>query len=233
MSSSRGRDLLALQEQDERVARLRREIAGIEAALRGDEVLERLRGEARDAEASRRSTELASRSVERDLAALRSRARTLEKRLYDGSVRNPQELLGMQRDLEALKPRLDELEGHLLEAMEAAEGAEAQLAQSRAAVAAREEEVQALEEPRRRRLVAARAELEAAEAERRDLAGGLPAADLALYQRVAAHHQPAVVRLEGDNCSGCHLPLSVREVSEARHGEGLVQCSRCDRVVTR
>jgi predicted nucleic acid-binding Zn-ribbon protein len=230
---SRGRDLLALQEQDERIAGLRREIAGIEAALRGDDVLERLRGEAGDAEAARRSAELRSRSVERDLAALRSRARTLEKRLYDGSVRNPQELLGMQRDLESLKPRIDDLEGTLLEAMEAAEGAEASLDQSRGAVAARDEEVHALEAPRRERLVVARGELEAAEAKRRELAGALPAGDLALYGRVAAHHQPAVVRLVGDTCGGCHLPLSVREVSEARHGEGLVQCSRCDRVVTR
>jgi predicted nucleic acid-binding Zn-ribbon protein len=230
---SRGRDLLALQEKDERIAGLRREIAALEAALRGDDVLERLRGEARDADSSRRSTELASRSVERDLAALRSRARTLEKRLYDGSVRNPQELLGMQRDLEALKPRIDELEGKLLEAMERAEGAEAGLDQSRAAVLAREEEVHRLEAPRRERLAAARAELETAEVERRELAAGLPGADIALYGRVAAHRQPAVVRLVGDSCGGCHLPLSVREVSEARHGEGLVQCSRCDRVVTR
>ncbi len=230
---SRGRDLLALQEQDERIAGLRREIAGIEAALRGDGVLEKLRGEARDAEASRRAAELRSRSVERDLAAIRSRARTLEKRLYDGSVRNPQELLGMQRDLEALKPRIDELEGHLLEAMEGAEGAEAGLEQSRAAVGAREQEVQSLEAPRRERLSAAPQELQAAEAERRELAARLPAADLALYQRFAVHRQPAVVRLVGDACGGCHLPLSVREVSEARHGEGLVQCSRCDRIVTR
>jgi len=42
------------------------------------------------------------------------RARSLEKHLYDGSVRNPQELLGMQHDLESLRQRIDAQDEQLL-----------------------------------------------------------------------------------------------------------------------
>ena len=48
--------------------------------------------------------------MERELNGVHQRARTLERRLYDGSVRNPQDLLGLQHDLAALTPRLDDLE---------------------------------------------------------------------------------------------------------------------------
>jgi predicted nucleic acid-binding Zn-ribbon protein len=230
---SRGRALLALQERDERIAALRREVATLEAALRGDPELERLRQEAAAAEAARREADLAGHRVEMDLAEVRHRAATLDRRLYDGSVRNPQELLGMQHDLESLRPRIEELEGRLLQSMEVSEGAEAALRQARAAVAEREEERRSLEAPRRERLAQAREELAEVEEGRAAAAAAVAPADLRVYQRVAALRQPAVVHLVGDSCGGCHLPLSVREVSEARHGEGLVQCSRCDRVVVR
>jgi predicted nucleic acid-binding Zn-ribbon protein len=63
-------------------------------------------------------------------------------------------------------------------------------------------------------------------------AAALPA-DLRIYERVAARRRPAVVHLERDSCGGCHLPLGVREANQVRSGEGLVQCSNCDRVVVR
>jgi predicted nucleic acid-binding Zn-ribbon protein len=228
---SRGRSLLALWEVDERVAALRREIAALEAELREDAVLDGLRREAAAAEADRRSAELAGRAVELELAGVRQKARTLDRKLYDGSVRNPQDLLGMQRDLEAMRPRIEALEGRLLEAMERSEGAEAALGQARAAVAERERERASLEAPRRARLDAGRGELDGAVAARAAAVAAVDPADLRVYERVAARRQPPVVHLEGDACGGCHLPLAVREVREARFGESLVQCSNCDRVV--
>ena len=230
---SRGRALLALQEQDERIAALRREIADLESALSRDTELERLREAATDAEAGHRAAEQVAQGVERELAGLRRRARSLQARLYDGSVRNPQDLLGMQRDLDAMKPRTDELEASLLEAMEATEAAEALLLEARSVAARREDDRRSLEGPRRRRLAAAGDELAAAEPARAATAAAVDPGDLRIYDKVASRRHPAVVLLEGDNCGGCHLPLAVREVSEARHGQGLVQCTRCDRVVTR
>jgi predicted nucleic acid-binding Zn-ribbon protein len=228
---SRGADLLSLQRLDERIGSLRAEVADLEAALSGDAELDRLRAGTATAQAALRSEEAAAKRAELALAEVRRRARQLERRLYDGSVRNPQDLLGMQRELDALQPQIQTLEARLLERMEAAEGADAALIEARAAQGEREEDRRTQEMPRRERLAAARRALEETEAARASAATAAPPADLRLYERVAAHWRPAVVRLEGDSCGGCHLPLGIREARQARSGEAIVQCSKCDRVV--
>jgi predicted nucleic acid-binding Zn-ribbon protein len=232
-AAPRGRHLLILQDLDDRIGRLALEVVEIEASLAGDPDLELLREQAAAALAERQGAEERSRVVEHELNGVRQRARSLERRLYDGSVHNPQDLLGMQRDLAALRPRLDELEGGLLEAMEATESADAQVESTRAAVAEREAERASLEQPRRERLLAARGELTAARADRAAAAADTDPADLRIYERVAARRRPAVVHLDGDSCGGCHLPLGIREANHARAGTELVQCSNCDRVVIR
>ncbi|MGA3183112.1 MAG: hypothetical protein ABSE52_00735 [Candidatus Dormibacteria bacterium] len=232
-ATPRGRLLLTLQETDDQIAQLEKEIAALEAALRRDPELERLRDEEQAAEAERQVAEERCRGVERELSGVRQRARSLERRLYDGSVRNPQDLLGMQRDLTALKPRLDELEASLLECMEASESAETVVAGARAAVTARDAERGSQETPRRERLALAQSELAGQRVVRAAAAAAALPGDVRIYERVAAHWKPAVVHLEGDSCGGCHLPLGIREANQARSGEGLVQCSKCDRVVVR
>ncbi len=228
---SRGTDLLALQRLDERIGALRTEISDLEAALAGDPELDLLRSGTAGAEAGVRVDELAARRAEQDLATVRTRARQLERRLYDGSVRNPQDLLGMQRDLQSLQPQIQTLEARLLEAMEAAEEATGRLGEARAAQGEREEGRRSQEAPRRDRVASARRTLEDTEAARAVAAAAAGAADLRTYDRVAVHRRPAVVRLEGESCGGCHLPLGIREAHQARSGEALVQCSNCDRVV--
>jgi predicted nucleic acid-binding Zn-ribbon protein len=232
-ATSRGQHLLTLQETDDQITLLEKEIAALASALNRDPELERLRDEERAADAERQAAEERCRGVERELSGVRQRARSLERRLYDGSVRNPQDLLGMQRDLTALKPRLDQLEASLLECMEASESAETGVAVTRSAVAAREVERGSQEAPRRERLTLARTELDDQRAVRAAAVAATGAGDVRIYERVAAHWKPAVVHLRGDSCGGCHLPLGIREANQVRSGDGLVQCSKCDRVVVR
>jgi predicted nucleic acid-binding Zn-ribbon protein len=228
---SRGADLLTLQRLDERIGSLRAEVTDLEAALSGDAELDRLRSGTAGAQAVVQSEEVAAKQAELRLAEVRRRARQLERRLYDGSVRNPQDLLGMQRELDALQPQIQGLEARLLERMEAAEGADARLGEARAAQGEREEGRRTQEGPRRERLAAARQTLVETETARAAAAAAALPADVRIYERVAVHWRPAVVRLEGDSCGGCHLPLGIREANLARSGGALVQCSKCDRVV--
>jgi predicted nucleic acid-binding Zn-ribbon protein len=54
--------------------------------------------------------------------------------------------------------------------------------------------------------------------------------DLRTYERVRSRRTPAVTRLDGEACGGCHLPLGIAEVRAIKAGQ-LVQCSNCDRIL--
>src|SRR5205814_9382075 len=130
------------------------------------------------------------------------------RRLYGGSVRNPAELIEMQRELEVARAQLGAAEERLLALIDAGEQAGVEVSRSRGAVAELEAQRAQEQQPRQQRLQDLRAQLSEAEQARVRALDALTAAERALYARVAARHRPAVVSIKGDACGGCHLPLS-------------------------
>jgi uncharacterized protein len=226
-----GAALRRLQVADSRIAALRTELAAAEEAVRRDAELERQRSLAGTAATATREASERAATAEAEMKTLETRARALDRRLYGGSVRNPHELLEMQQELEALRARLSEAESAALELLETAEVAGRQDADAARELASHQARRAGELAPLRERVARLQAELEAAVAERASIAHGIDAADLALYQRVAGRHQPAVVALAGDSCGGCHLPLSIEERRLVRTSEGIVQCPNCDRIL--
>lgn len=227
---SRGGDLYRVQQIDERLAGDLARLAEVEGQIAADPELDRRRATASRAEKRHRRESASVATMEAAVEGLRARTRTLDRHLYDGSVGNPQELLTMQRELDGLRARVAAEEETLLAAMERAE--EAALA-ARDAVAAVVEREQVRADGAGRLLqeaTALRTLVEAEAADRREAVAAVNEADLALYERLRARVKPAVVRLSGDACGGCHLPMSPAEARRAR-GPDLVQCSNCDRIV--
>jgi predicted nucleic acid-binding Zn-ribbon protein len=222
--------LLTMQRLDEELAHHRAEVAALEAALARDEELERRRARADAARQERMDADLAARQAEGEAADVRQRAARLEKRLYDGSVGNPQELMGMQAELGTLKQKLDDAETSLLERMEEADAAGTAFDDATSAVQAREQERESEHGPRTVRLGELRAAAAELEAARGEAVADLDAADLRTYERVAAKRTPAVVRLAGESCGGCHLPIGISEARAVKAGS-VVQCSNCDRIL--
>ena len=228
---SRTATLQRLQHADDHVAALRGEMATIEAALRGDPELDRRRARASETSSARQQSEEELSESEKALSALELRVKTLNRRLYDGSVKNPHELLEMQHELETLRAQVGTLEDQLLVVLESSEGAARDAQAAAGAVTELEEQRDADTELRRRRLAVLRDLLAESVEERDALAREAGSADLALYNRVAALHRPAVVALNGDSCGGCHLPVSNEERRAVRTGPDVVQCSNCDRIL--
>lgn len=224
-------ELLELQQVDDRLARLRTEIAAVEARLRGSAELDRARADVAAATARGEAVDASVAAADVEATALRGRARTLERQLFGGSVRGAAELVALQRELDDGRARLAGSEEHELALMEDAESAAAALAEAQAVLDAVEAGRRAQAGPDAERVEALRLELADTIAERELEATRLGASERALYTRVAAHHHPAVVRLLGDACGGCRLPLGMREVHEVRSGSGIVQCPNCDRVI--
>lgn len=228
---SSGRDLQRLQEVDTRIATLEADVARGEEQLRGDPELERVREAADAAAQDRRKAEESAASAEAEMNALQTRVTALDRRLYGGSVHNPQDLLEMQRELEVLRARLSDAEDRAIAQLGDVEAAAAAERERMAELHAAEERRAAELGPLETRLTAARAELQATRAGRDEVASQVDAAALALYRRVAQRRTPAVVGLEGDSCGGCHLPVSSEERRLVRAGTQIVQCSNCDRIL--
>jgi uncharacterized protein len=228
---SRASVLLRLQQIDDRIAALQSEIAAVEASIRGDPELERLRAAEKSAHDEHRETGASARLAELEAASLQARLRDLDRKLYGGSVRNPAELMEMQRELDALRVRLSTAEDDALERMEQLDSAQATLQDATASVAAREASRSDAMEPLRARLESLTAQLESARGERDAVRAEAEPGDLSLYERIASHRRPAVTGLAGEFCGGCRMPVSNEERRAVRTGTGLTQCANCDRIL--
>ncbi|TMD99527.1 MAG: hypothetical protein E6I76_02210 [Chloroflexi bacterium] len=225
--------MLELQDLDDLLAARRQAARAVEARIAGSPELDAARARAAELGAEERTLEERVAAADRHAAALRARVKVIDRQLYGGSVRNPQDLLILQRELAEVRERLSEADDAELGLMEEGEAVAAAARDAAAAVAVIEGERSAAAGDERERLEALRAEISRLERDRAAVAGALPPAELALYTRLATRLHPAVARLQGDSCGGCHLPLAVREVRASRAGGELVQCSNCDRVVVR
>jgi predicted nucleic acid-binding Zn-ribbon protein len=228
---SRASALLSLQQIDDRIAALAAEIAGVEASLKGDPELDHLRKAEAAAQEEHRTLDTTARLAELEAASLQSRIRELDRRLYGGTVRNPTELMEMQRELEVMRAKLSTAEDDALERMEQVDQSQASLQSASALVAARESQRAGAMEPMRARLASLTAERDVLNAERDAVRADADPADLSLYARIAAHRRPAVTGLAGDFCAGCHMPVSNEERRAVRTGTGLTQCANCDRIL--
>ncbi len=228
---SRGGDLLRLQEIDTRLRGDRARLADVEGQIAADPELERRRREARRRRREQTAADADLATLEQAVDALRKRARELEKHLYDGTVRNPQELIGMQADLGSLRQRIDAQDEQLLALMERAEAAAAADREANAAIVDRELERADHSGELLEQAVALRTSVERGDSDRAELVASVPAADLALYERLARRIQPAVVHIVSESCGGCHIPFANSEVRRIRVAEEPVQCSGCDRIV--
>lgn len=228
---SRGGDLLRLQEIDARLANDSTRLRDTEAEIAGDPELERRRRDARRVRRQQAAADADLAAAEQQVDGLRRRARELDRHLYDGSVRNPQELLVMQHELAALRARITTEDDRLLELMQHAEAAAGAERDANAAIVDLEQERSDHAGELLERVAALRAAIATHERERAELLPGLTAADASLYARLSRRVQPAVVRITADSCGGCHIPFANSEVRRIRLADEPAQCPGCDRIV--
>jgi predicted nucleic acid-binding Zn-ribbon protein len=222
--------LAALEEWEGRLAAL---LAESEAAARRagpDPVSLGLVRQREEGEARLRQRTSALRQLELEAASLKERATRHERALYDGSVRNPADLQRRQHELDSLRSQLDSLDERQLEQIELVEEDERELARLDQALQERAQDVAAARRADEQRAPAHAQAVAAARAEIAGLTAQLPESVLRTYRRIAQRRQPAVARVVGSTCSGCRLPLPHRIVEEL-HGEQLVLCENCERIL--
>ncbi len=224
-------ELVALQEIDAESAAARAALADVEARLQGDAELDEARRQLIQVEAERATIVATQRGLEDEVERLNDRIAPEEKRLYDGSVRNPKELTGIQHELELLKAARERQEDALVEVLDQAETASRQRSEAQGAVTRLEERWSRTQEELRleaRRLGDAIARID----QRREAqAARIPPRLLATYEDLRRRKGgTAVARIKGNTCSGCRITIPDALRSRVLAGETVAQCPNCERI---
>ncbi|HLF80066.1 MAG TPA: C4-type zinc ribbon domain-containing protein [Dehalococcoidia bacterium] len=225
-------DLFALQEIDLKRDTRRALLADIESRLGETEELltarERLNEALAEAEHLRRD----QRELEASSADLDAKIQPMEKKLYDGSVRNPKELTDLQREVASLKGRRSKLDDQGLALIDSIEAANAAVAEARSEYERTESAWQADQEELRSDQARAERESSQLEGERGLRSQGMDAGSLGLYETLRRAKQGrGVARVERGTCQGCRVTLPTHLVQRVRTGGVLIQCPSCERIL--
>ena len=225
-------DLFALQELDLRRVARRAVIADIEARLGETDELIEARDAVEDAEAAAQRLRRRQKELDTQMQDLDAKIAPIQKRLYDGSVRNPKELTDMQKELDHFKRERGKLDDQGLELLDSIE-------RSTRAAADAHEELKQIEAAWQADQILMQAEKEKAEAEYASLevqrakhTENMDKSSLGLYESLRTQKQGrAVARVERGTCQGCRLTLPTHLVQRLRVGGLLIQCPTCERIL--
>jgi predicted nucleic acid-binding Zn-ribbon protein len=213
---------------DSRMARIR----DIDEQTALNEELEAARVAHEEAQARYVQAQSQLKECSREAEETSTRIKTQEKRLYDGSIKNPKELGQIGEEVGHLKVRFKQLEESVIEAMLAVEeaGDEAQKrAEELEAVSQEWEQSKAgLLEERDKLLTQAKV----LKVKRQRAVTTLPWADLQMYERLRRSKGGiAVAEVKGGLCGGCRVGVPAHVLRLARSTNDLVTCPTCGRVL--
>jgi uncharacterized protein len=225
-------DLLALQEIDLRRDGRRALIADIESRLGETDELRAARDSANRAVAELEQLRRRQHDIDSQLQDIDAKINPVERKLYDGSVRNPKELTDMQKELNIFKGRRSKLDDTGLELIEALDAASKALEQANTALRKAEANWQLDQEDLLTEKSEAEADYSRLESERSLRAEGMDRTSLGLYENLRLTRQGrAVARVERGTCQGCRITLPTHLVQRLRTGDALVQCPSCERIL--
>ncbi len=228
-----------MQGHDSAIDRLRHrrrtlpELAELQALEARGTALERTVAEVgtRRAEVARRQ-----RALEDELGTVERKLAEAQAKLYGGTVSLIRELQALQSEVESLKRRKSTLEDEVLEAMTEREPLDEE-------VAVLEEQwadLEATAGDRRATLAEGQAAIDAELASEVDARAAavddIPAEVMTSYERLRTRLDGVgIARLVNGRCDGCHLSLSVTELTNANRlpPDALLHCEQCGRILVR
>jgi uncharacterized protein len=173
--------------------------------------------------------------LEADVETVRARE-TKDQRLLDSGSVSPKELTNLQHELESLKRRQSDLEDQELELMQRLEDAEATLAAAQQNLEQARADRERAEQVRDDALADIADGTKRHEAARTEVAAGISAPLLSLYDRIRAQTgTTGAAMLQARACQGCRLELYGNELAAVRNADPheVVRCENCGRILVR
>lgn len=229
-------DLQVLDSALDRLAHRRRTLPELAEIARLEGLVAAGRDDVVDAETKVSDLTREQDKLESEIAVVRARRERDEQRMASGAVTQSKQLEDLQHEVASLSKRQSDLEDAQLEVMERAEVAQAVLdellstregrttARAQAAVA-RDEAMLAFD-----------TELERTRLERTEVAAEIPAALLALYDKIrGAEGGIGAGPIERGRCGGCRLDLMNNEKAEFRAApvDEVLRHEECTRILVR
>lgn len=223
--------LLILQDRDQKIKRIRNEIrtvpqqrAQLETQLAATAAgLEALKLKARQVEVEKKNLEL-------DAGTRRESINRLKTQQYE--TRKNEEFRAMGNEIERYEKEIRGIEDQELELMEQAEKLKGEVAaEDKSAAGARDSVARQATD-----LGAKEAELEARlqelNADRATIASSIDEDVLSRFERLfASKGDAAVVALEHEVCTGCHMKITTQTAHRVKNGREIVSCEQCGRIL--
>jgi predicted nucleic acid-binding Zn-ribbon protein len=229
---SKAKQLHELQEIDLDIERKTKTLAQIRSHLGKDDDLVAARAALDTALKHRIDLEHQQRTAEWGVDELGTKIAAEEKKLYEGSVKNPRELMSLQHEIELIKGQHGEREEQLLAVMLKVDTAQQDVTSKQSELKAMERDWQ----EEQKRLSMEQTELEANLAmlaqKQESLRSLIDSASLKAYDELCYVKQGlAVAKLVQGRCQGCRISLPMSDQQKARMGHKLATCSNCGRIL--
>jgi uncharacterized protein len=208
------------------------EAAAVEAAQEAERTLS---GDVVRAETEVRDLGREVKRLESDVETVRQREAKDQRQMDSGSV-SPKELTNLQHELESLKRRQSDLEDQELELMERLEVAEAALKAAQEGLEKARADRERAEQLRDDAVADIADGTTKHEAARAEVAGGISAPLLTLYDRIRAQTGTSgAAALRHRACQGCRIELYGNELAAVRNADPheVLRCENCSRILVR
>ncbi len=176
------------------------------------------------------------RGLEDELALVENKLAEAQAKLYGGTVSLIRELQALQAEVEALKRRKSSLEDDVLETMTEREPLDEEVAGLESQRADLDQRAGQLRATLAEAQSAIDTEL-ATELDARSTAvASIPGEVMTSYERLRTRLDGVgIARLVNGRCDGCHLSLSVTELTNATRlpADALLHCEQCGRILVR
>lgn len=222
--------LYHLHQVDSEIATKKARLREVLQAQKGNAALERARAQHEKSSAALSEARAQQKELEFELGQVTKKRQQSEDRLYSGKVTNPKELEDLQREIESLGRRRDDLEDEVLEAMMAVEGAQEEDAETGATLETLEAEWEEDKASLAQEQDELATRLNELLARREEQTARIDGKFLTAYEKTRSKRGTAIAVLEDGMCSACGVRASAGKVRSAQVGE-LVRCGSCDRLL--
>jgi len=169
-------------------------------------------------------------SAEWEIDDLAGKLAKAEEELYSGRIKNPKELTNLQREVDALRAKRDQLEDKVLEIMDKVELTEASVATISNELKTVEAEWHHQQQQLSAEMEELKTRLSELEHKRQSLLAEIDPQVADLYHELRRQKGRAVAKVEQGICSSCRISLPITDLQRTRSGN-LVQCSSCGRIL--